>query len=169
MTLKTCNSCHVVLPLEEFHMNARRLDGHDHRCKNCANAYKRAHASTPRAKQNKATYRRNNKQRFSEWSAAWRARHPDKFRKVLRDHNLRHPDKRKGRNKFSNALRDGKIFRGPCAVCGLPNAEAHHSDYSKPLDVTWLCKLHHEELHTQADALAVLHLHLSNQITKETK
>ena len=34
------------------------------------------------------------------------------------------------------------LERQPCEVCG-EKAEAHHPDYSKPLDVRWLCKRHH--------------------------
>jgi len=44
-------------------------------------------------------------------------------------------------------LRRGKIPRRPCEVCGDPNAEMHHDDYSKPLDIRWLCREHHMDLH----------------------
>ena len=45
------------------------------------------------------------------------------------------------------AIRSGKIARQPCARCGSDRAVAHHDDYSKPLDVTWLCRTHHAERH----------------------
>ena len=32
-------------------------------------------------------------------------------------------------------------------VCGRENAVGHHPDYAKPLDVIWLCKIHHRERH----------------------
>lgn len=41
------------------------------------------------------------------------------------------------------AVADGVIVKQPCIVCGDCKSEAHHSDYSKPLDVDWLCKRHH--------------------------
>lgn len=40
----------------------------------------------------------------------------------------------------------GKIDRLLCEVCG-EDAEMHHPDYSKPLEVIWLCRAHHKELH----------------------
>jgi hypothetical protein len=47
----------------------------------------------------------------------------------------------------SNAIRDGRLIRQPCEVCGALNVEAHHDDYSKPLTVRWLCRRHHLEHH----------------------
>jgi len=44
-------------------------------------------------------------------------------------------------------LKRGKLKRQPCAVCGSPDSQMHHADYSKPLKVTWLCRLHHLALH----------------------
>jgi len=48
--------------------------------------------------------------------------------------------------KVRNAIRSGKLRPQPCIVCG-EKAEAHHSDYSKPLDVDWLCRKHHALWH----------------------
>lgn len=49
------------------------------------------------------------------------------------------------RAKTNRAVLSGKLKRENC-FCGL-SAQAHHDDYNKPLDVKWLCKLHHEEYH----------------------
>lgn len=55
----------------------------------------------------------------------------------------------------NNAVRDGLIARMPCQVCGRPKAQMHHEDYSKPLDVRWLCFPCHTELHvSQGDLRA---------------
>lgn len=47
-------------------------------------------------------------------------------------------------------LRRGLLERQPCEVCG-GEAEMHHDDYSKPLEVRWLCRDHHMA-HHQAEA-----------------
>lgn len=46
-----------------------------------------------------------------------------------------------------NATRNGTLLRGQCEVCGCAKTEAHHEDYSKPLQVRWLCKTHHVAAH----------------------
>ena len=38
--------------------------------------------------------------------------------------------------------------REDCAVCGDTETEAHHEDYSKPLDVIWLCSSCHKQVHS---------------------
>ena len=49
------------------------------------------------------------------------------------------------RRKLNLYVYYGKVKRQPCEVCGAQPAEAHHEDYSKPLDVEWLCPTHHRE------------------------
>jgi hypothetical protein len=47
----------------------------------------------------------------------------------------------------AKAIRKGTLIRQPCEVCGAAKTEAHHDDYSRPLDVRWLCKSHHRQHH----------------------
>lgn len=44
------------------------------------------------------------------------------------------------------AIKRGALVRQPCRVCGA-KAQAHHDDYSKPLEVDWLCPRHHGAEH----------------------
>lgn len=52
----------------------------------------------------------------------------------------------KARSILNHHLRDNHIERLPCEICGN-QAEAHHNDYDKPLDVRWLCFKHHRLYH----------------------
>lgn len=64
-----------------------------------------------------------------------------------RRYTERNPVKRSAVNAVNNALRGGRLSRHPCEVCGNVQAQAHHDDYGKPLDVRWLCSAHHAEWH----------------------
>jgi len=55
--------------------------------------------------------------------------------------------KRRARTMTSAYIRRGKLIRGACEVCGEPNAQAHHDDYTRPLEVRWLCETHHRMHH----------------------
>lgn len=58
--------------------------------------------------------------------------------------------KHAARMQTRNAIRRGDLVRKPCEVCGHEPAQAHHDDYSKPLDIRWLCPVHHHEHHSKA-------------------
>jgi len=57
------------------------------------------------------------------------------------------PEKARARADLHNALRRGVIKRGVCEKCGAKKTDGHHDNYKKPLEVRWLCRLHHKELH----------------------
>lgn len=50
-------------------------------------------------------------------------------------------------NAVAKAVAAGEMAREWCEVCGSAAAEAHHDDYSRPLDVRWLCRSHHRRWH----------------------
>lgn len=59
----------------------------------------------------------------------------------------RQGEKTFARQMVALAKRVGTLVPEPCAICGEGNVQAHHSDYTRPLDVTWLCTKHHAEAH----------------------
>lgn len=55
--------------------------------------------------------------------------------------------KNKVRASTKGAVKRGVIKKEPCRVCGNQKSEIHHIDYSKPLEIMWLCREHHMEWH----------------------
>lgn len=70
-----------------------------------------------------------------------------KNRKRWDDFTPEEKEKLKARAHASMALKRGQIHRKPCEVCGSPKSQMHHPDYSKHLEVVWLCRPHHMEVH----------------------
>lgn len=66
-----------------------------------------------------------------------------------RKYRERHPKKCNARTLLLRALAQGQLFKPEnCGDCGrVSRLEAHHEDYSKPLEVRWLC----HDCHYQAD------------------
>lgn len=54
--------------------------------------------------------------------------------------------KANARSYLNVYIRRGKISKQRCH-CGSYDVEAHHEDYTKPLEVVWLCRLHHLRYH----------------------
>ena len=66
----------------------------------------------------------------------------------------RDPQRYQAHYTLTNAVRDRRIERQPCAVCGATDrVQGHHNDYSKPLDVVWLCRDHHALAHNALPTL----------------
>lgn len=134
--MKRCFKCGVEKPVDLFYRHPQMGDGRLGKCKDCT---KRDVSENYHARrQQYAEYERNRYQR------------PERKKKsaeYLRNSNLRNPEKAVARAAISNAIRDGRLQRKPCEVCGDVKSEGHHPDYFKPLDVMWLCRKHHLEQH----------------------
>lgn len=96
----------------------------------------------------RARYYRNHEDRKARMRE-WAEKNREKAYTAAREHYYRYPEKSKARYTMSNAIRDGKLERKPCEKCGDPKSHGHHFDYTKPLEVVWLCATHHGEVHRQ--------------------
>lgn len=128
------------------------------------NAKRRADRQKPEVKAHeaayRAVYRENNRDELNRKLREYQKK-PDvkaraldymaanrlMYRKAAADHAAKNPEKIKARNDMSRAIRYGKLIRQPCETCGNPKTDGHHDDYSKPLSVRWLCRIHHKEHH----------------------
>lgn len=61
----------------------------------------------------------------------------------------------RAKSAVHRAIGDGSLVREPCEVCGAEPAEGHHDDYSKPLEVRWLCRSHHKRHHAKHPEVAM--------------
>ena len=55
--------------------------------------------------------------------------------------------KQSAQKKLSQAVKSGEIKREPCEICKYPKADAHHDDYTKPLEIRHLCRQCHGDAH----------------------
>ncbi|MEX0684029.1 MAG: hypothetical protein WD472_11335 [Dehalococcoidia bacterium] len=124
-----CKTCGEHLPLSDFYAGRRS-------CKGCVRIAVRHRALTNPAVQeyDRARAKRLDRvTRATEVTKAWRRAHPEAYR---------------AQNAVNNAIRDGKLQKGPCSICGTTkHVHGHHKDYLRPLDVTWLCARCHRRLH----------------------
>ena len=122
--MKRCKECMAIKPLNEFYSHAMSADRHLNICKDCKKAYQKKYCRT-------SSGRRVGKKRDKTIKRkAWKIKYQRKYRK-------KNKLKYKARNIVTNALKDGKLKRKPCEICGK-KAESHHDDYNKPLEVRWL-------------------------------
>lgn len=76
-------------------------------------------------------------------------------RKFVLAHKKRYPDKMAARVLVARAVNKGTLIRP--SVCQEDSSECstggivgHHPDYSKPLEVEWLCRFHHGRRHYES-------------------
>lgn len=108
-------------------------------CRTCKhNAYMRAYYRRPGVAE-----------RTRDIARLSRKRRIEKVRAYDRERGYRVYDDAKAmaRRAVKYALRRGDLTRDPCEVCGGEPTDGHHDNYSKPLEVRWLCKTHHGQAH----------------------
>ena len=146
---KVCASCREDVRLADYYRDHRSRDGLMRICKACHKAAvrnnRRANALHYKAYE---LVRANLKHRVEARNAyAKTEAGKEASRRAKQKYIERNPLKRLAQVMAGNAIRDGRLLKRPCEACGTAKAQAHHDDYSKPLDVRWLCTTHHAEWH----------------------
>ena len=132
MSTKQCFKCKEEKDLSEFYKHKQMKDGHVNKCKVC----------------NKKDVTQNRNKKVDYYREYDRKRGNRQDKAYRDEYKVKYPNKYKAHSMVSNAIRDGKLFPEPCEVCrsGL-GVQAHHDDYAKPLNIRWLCVVHHHDWH----------------------
>ncbi len=151
--MKKCFKCGQEKPIEEYYKHPQMRDGRLGKCKDCTKKENRGN------RQSKIEYYK----KYDRWRASLPHRvkarkdylETEKGRLILTKSqknwlkNSLH--KRSASHCIGNAVRDKKIIKPAyCSLCKMekPRIEGHHWDYSKPLQVIWLCTQCHQFIHS---------------------
>lgn len=153
--MKKCFKCKIEKPISEFYRHKAMADGHLNKCKDCSKFDTKANRCE------KIEYYRE----YDAWRFSNDPRVKERHKKYLNtpigmaamrraqyDWIKSNPEKRAAHVILGNAVRSGRIDKpSNCSSCGLffpkRKIHAHHHDYAKPLDVTWLCVYCHVDIH----------------------
>lgn len=121
-------------------------------CKVCVGEAVRAYrkANPEWYRRSSREYGRTDKARAKRAEVTKRARKEqrEKFDERRRRWRAENPEKHKAHMAVNSAVRHGKLTKSTsCERCGARDVllHAHHEDYSKPLEVEWLCTGCHGE------------------------
>jgi hypothetical protein len=129
---KSCKVCGTTRPLDDFYKHPQMADGRLNKCKQCcreaAKANRDARLDYYRQYDRERLSTENRKKTLAEKQRLYRARNRKKH---------------EARMAVFRAIRAGVITKRPCEICGTFPADAHHDNYERPLDIRWLCRMHH--------------------------
>lgn len=144
----TCKTCGCEKGIEAFYASNRshckecvQARARNHRAENIeqVRAFDRARGSQPHRVAAREAYQQTD---------AYLESHA----KANAKYRAAEPERKRARDAVNNAVRDGRLI--PWPVCAIPECdcapEAHHPDYSRPLEVVWLCDGHHKDAHKLA-------------------
>ena len=142
-----------MLGISYFYKHSKMTDGHLGKCKDCCKS-----DNTKDRNKNIDKYRKYDRDRFQN--------DPIRREKTIANSNRRREMgldkaakrkwtelnryKKNAQTKVRRAIKRGVLVRpDKCVSCGISGVriEGHHHDYSKPLDVCWLCTRCHGEEH----------------------
>jgi hypothetical protein len=92
-------------------------------------------------------YYRKNKNLLRIKTKKYKKNNREKYRLYNKKFRENNPEKILAQRKLNKAIQRGIIKREPCGKCKKKNSQGHHFDYTKPLEVIWLCPVHHSEVH----------------------
>lgn len=134
--MRNCKKCSATKPLDAFYKVRAGKETRDTTCKECRKA-----AVLAKRHANIGHFRKYDRSRGSRTKRGY-----------VKEWRTRSRIKEQAHNRVTRALASGRISKpGSCEQCGTDNRSihAHHDDYSKQLDVRWLCVACHQQWHAE--------------------
>lgn len=145
---KQCSICKIYKRFTEFSKCNQKKDGLRQYCNDCNNirqrSYYKKYMNDPEVYE---------KRRTSVALYMQRKRNDPSYVAKEKECTVIYPERARARAKLRRNVSNGKIKKLPCQICGDYQSEGHHEDYSKPLDVIWLCRTHHLEIHRKFNTI----------------
>lgn len=138
--MKACFKRGTEKPLSEFYRHSRMADGHLNKCKDCTRSdvakHRSDHIDSVRAYDRQRAKLPHRKKHITENTKSFRSNNPEKY---------------KAHSIVGFAIKSGRLIKPEsCQSCGCDGIiHGHHDDYSKPLEVMWLCVPCHAARHQQ--------------------
>lgn len=169
--MRECTKCKVEKPEVHFKMIlSRGKRVRNTQCSECVAEYKRKHYEDNRDSylNRSKRWREDNPEKYRESLRKYQLDNHDQLSRKAKERNQKthvrernnarfrsyrsDPDflkKEKARGMINKRILSGKIDKpDTCESCGSNGyVEGHHEDYDKPLEVIWLCKQCHEDIH----------------------
>ena len=137
---KVCKQCGEQKELAEYYRRSATADGYFGKCKVCVSGDAKTRRQDPE---------RRDKVLIQDMQAhrRWRQANPIK----LAEDTLRYQRNNKEKVRAWQMVARNLEAPDACSECGSTfHIQAHHDDYSKPLDVRWLCAACHKQHHAKA-------------------
>ncbi len=155
---KVCHICKIEkLPTQFYKAKNGCKRGLGSYCKPCAKkkAKEWVLENPDRSRENLARWQRENRSRARELGRRWKTRNPitkDEMNRLQRNWRTNNSNKARANQILQGMVSAGKIKKPKnCEDCNknVPRniLHGHHEDYSKPLEVNWLCPPCHGDKH----------------------
>jgi len=149
--MKVCKECNQAKEIDDFYVHKKMADGHLNKCIECVKArvlkhrnanlekikeYDRLRANQPKRVEARKEYAKSEKGKKTH-------------EKAMKTYYKNYPLKYASKVITRKAIRNGELIKSlNCSKCGSDEKiEGHHDDYTKPLEVRWLCEKCHKEWH----------------------
>lgn len=151
METKICRACGEEKELSEYYKQKGMADGHFNKCKECVKKEVRENRAAKADHYREYDRKRADRPDRVAARKAYQKTEAGKeaMGRARKRYVERYPMKRAAHVITGNAIRDGALVRPEAyEACGSSGPiEAHHDNYTKPLDVRWLCRPCHVDWH----------------------
>lgn len=172
MKTKICKKCGKEKSINDFYAHKEMSDGHLSFCKECVRKRVIEHRQNNIERIREYDRNRPNarERRIKEIQAIKKnAQRYKKYKEQKKEWAKRNKNKRNAHNKIKRALQKGVILKpDKCQICGKTNCniQGHHYDYTKPLNVLWVCCECHGKLHKKHNKMFI---NFENFLINESK